>query len=193
MNVKYDGELAVKEKLESLQVKVRNLFQGQLNLPNFSVKFELDHVSHLGAVEYKGIEDRITKKFQILNINMNLSPYLLEEFQELYVNYVIPHEFAHVVMNTIFPHDVQRDQNMDDHGKEFKIICEQLGYPHVGNSGTGLFAKSQFMNANHVGGRPFFEYRCDCKQHKIGSANHIKMENGGECKCKSCGNALTKI
>ena len=188
----FDGELAVKQKLEDLQAKANQIFQGQLKLPEFEVTLDIDHVQHLGAVEYDGHEHRITGKITVNNINMHLSPYLLEEFKEEYVEHVIPHEFAHVIMNTIFSHKQQREQNMDDHGREFKIICQQLGYPHVGDAGTNLFAKSQFMNAKNINGRPYFEYRCECKQHKIGSANHVKMQAGGECKCKNCGTKLVK-
>ncbi len=118
---------------------------------------------------------------------------MLDEFQDIYVNSVIPHEFAHIVLNQCFPKEIQERNGMQEHGQEFKIVCAQLGYPHVGNESTNLFSKSQFMNAKNIGGVPYFDYSCGCKNHKVGSANHVKMQKGGDCKCKLCNSPLKRI
>ena len=188
----YDGKLEVKKMIDTLDRKVQNIFQGKLILPDYDVVYDNDHAVHLASVEYKGCGDAFSG-YTIQKIEMNLNPYLLDEFKEVYVQNVIPHEFAHIVLNQCFNKEEQRQRGMLDHGKEFKVVCNELGFPNVASATTSLFSGSQYLNTKNINGRPYFDYQCDCKRHKIGSANHMKMQKGGECKCKLCNHPLIRL
>ena len=188
----YDGKLEVNKMIDVLDKKVQRIFQGKLTLPNYNIVYDTDHSKHLASVEYQGVGDAFSG-YSIQNIQMNLNPYLLDEFKDIYVQHVIPHEFAHIVLNQCYSKEDQAQLGIEEHGREFKIVCDKLGFGHVGSATTSIFSGSQYLNAKSINERPYFDYKCQCKNHKIGSANHMKMMNGGECNCKLCKHPLVRM
>lgn len=94
-------------------------------------------------------------KFSINNSNVlgfyrpytkeiHLNKTLLFQYGELYINEVVVHEYAHAVINTLYPYGLFGDKSVRTHGKEFKEVCL-----HFGNRGTAfvsLFSCPQTRN-----------------------------------------------
>ena len=57
-------------------------------------------------------------------ITMLLNPNLLKEFTHDYIQEVVSHEFAHIVIYCLYPSGYNKYNNkVQPHGKEFKAVC----------------------------------------------------------------------
>jgi len=56
-----------------------------------------------------------------------LDQYLIERYKEYYLKHTFVHEYAHLVVNTIYPGHIKDGVLISDHGIEFRKICQMFG------------------------------------------------------------------
>lgn len=146
-------------------------------IPEFQIDYDLNGTSSLGMVSYD------------LGFNkprMRLHYNLLKEFGEQYINEVVTHEFAHIVIRNLFPTGFNGRKKVNAHGTEFKAVCSHFGI--VGKSTTGLFTHAESIKKNNT-----FSYSCGCMVHELSLVKHNRMKRGQFYKCSVCGNRLEQI
>ncbi|MEM6162321.1 SprT family zinc-dependent metalloprotease [Erwinia sp. P6884] len=109
------------------------------------------------------------------NWEIRLNPVLLMENQEAFINEVVPHELAHLLVWKHFG-------RVAPHGKEWKWMMESvLGVPA---RRTHQFAIASVRSRT-------FPYRCRCQQHQLTVRRHNRILRGeSEYRCVSCGELL---
>jgi len=107
---------------------------------------------------------------------IRLNPVLLLENQQAFIDDVVPHELAHLLVWKQFG-------RVAPHGKEWKWMMEQvLGVP--------ARRTHQFEIAS-VRSRTF-AYRCQCQQHHLTVRRHNRvLRKESEYRCVHCGSLLT--
>lgn len=118
---------------------------------------------------------------------LKLNKSLLLEFWELYIKEVFIHEYAHFVINRIYPTWYNWRKKIQPHWKEFKIICSYFWINWKAT--TNLFKESEIFK-NKKDNRKYI-YWCNCQEHKITTRRHNLIENKKKKYiCKNCKNPL---
>ena len=106
---------------------------------------------------------------------IRLNPVLLMENQQTFIDEVVPHELAHLLVWKHFG-------RVAPHGKEWKWMMETvLGVPA---RRTHKF-EVQSVRKNT------FPYRCRCQQHQLTVRRHNRVVRGeAEYRCVQCGDLL---
>lgn len=107
---------------------------------------------------------------------IRLNPVLLLENQQAFIEEVVPHELAHLLVWKYFG-------RVAPHGKEWKWMMEQvLGVPA---RRTHQFAVASVRSRA-------YPYRCGCQQHQLTVRRHNRVTRGeSEYRCLRCGDILT--
>ncbi|KAA8998229.1 SprT family zinc-dependent metalloprotease [Affinibrenneria salicis] len=109
------------------------------------------------------------------NWEIRLNAVLLRENQQHFIDEVIPHELAHLLVYARFG-------RVAPHGKEWRWMMEQV--LAVPARRTHNFALAS------VQGKTFF-YRCQCQQHQLSIRRHNRVLRGEtEYRCRRCGEVL---
>ncbi|NJD00730.1 SprT family zinc-dependent metalloprotease [Candidatus Erwinia dacicola] len=105
-----------------------------------------------------------------------LNPVLLLENQQAFIDEVVPHELAHLLVWKHFG-------RVAPHGKEWKWMMESvLGVPA---------RRTHQFEISLVRSRAY-PYRCRCQQHQLTVHRHNRVMRGGsEYRCLKCGDILT--
>lgn len=106
---------------------------------------------------------------------IRLNPVLLLENQQAFVDEVVPHELAHLLVWKHFG-------RVAPHGKEWQWMMEHvLGVPA---RRTHQFAVSSVRNNT-------FSYRCRCQLHQLTIRRHNRVLRGeAQYRCVHCGDIL---
>lgn len=106
---------------------------------------------------------------------IRLNPVLLLENQQAFIDEVVPHELAHLLVWKHFG-------RVAPHGKEWKWMMESvLGVPALR---THRF-KLDSVRKNT------FPYRCQCQQHQLTVRRHNRVMRGeATYRCVRCGDVL---
>ncbi len=106
---------------------------------------------------------------------IRLNPVLLMENQQAFVDEVVPHELAHLLVWKYFG-------RVAPHGKEWKWMMETvLGIPA---------RRTHQFEVETVRSRSF-PYRCGCQQHQLTVRRHNRVLRGqSEYRCVRCGDRL---
>ncbi|ARF48707.1 SprT family protein [Pantoea stewartii subsp. stewartii DC283] len=106
---------------------------------------------------------------------IRLNPVLLLENQQAFIDEVVPHELAHLLVWKTFG-------RVAPHGKEWKWMMETvLGVPA---QRTHRFEVASVRSRT-------FAYRCQCQQHHLTVRRHNRVIRGeSEYRCVHCGNVL---
>lgn len=109
------------------------------------------------------------------NWEIRLNPVLLLENQQPFIDEVVPHELAHLLVWKYFG-------RVAPHGKEWKWMMESvLGVPA---RRTHQFAVSSVRSRT-------FPYYCRCRQHQLTVRRHNRAVRGdSEYRCLHCGEIL---
>lgn len=108
---------------------------------------------------------------------IRLNPILLLENGEAFINQVVPHELAHLLVYQLFG-------KVKPHGREWKLIMEQL-------FNVPANAYHNFDTANVA---KFFNYQCDCQTHQLSVRRHNAIvRNQQSYICKKCKKTLRLI
>jgi SprT protein len=106
---------------------------------------------------------------------IRLNPVLLLENQQAFIDEVVPHELAHLLVWKHFG-------RVPPHGKEWKWMMENvLGVPAE---------RTHKFEIDSVRSRAF-PYRCGCQQHQLTVRRHNRVIRGeSEYRCVHCGERL---
>jgi len=106
---------------------------------------------------------------------IRLNPVLLLENQQAFIDEVVPHELAHLLVWKYFG-------RVAPHGKEWKWMMETvLGVPA---RRTHQFAVNSVRSQT-------FPYYCRCQQHQLTVRRHNRVQRGeSEYRCLQCGEIL---
>ncbi len=106
---------------------------------------------------------------------IRLNPVLLMENRQAFVDEVVPHELAHLLVWKYFG-------RVAPHGKEWKWMME-----HVLEVPAG---RTHRFDVAAVQGRQF-PYACRCQQHQLSVRRHNRVLRGeSEYRCRNCGELL---
>lgn len=107
---------------------------------------------------------------------IRINPVLLLENQQAFIDEVVPHELAHLLVWKQFG-------RVAPHGKEWKWMMEQvLGVPA---RRTHQFEIASVRSKT-------FAYRCQCQQHQLTVRRHNRVvRKESEYRCVHCGSLLT--
>lgn len=106
---------------------------------------------------------------------IRLNPVLLLENQQAFIEEVVPHELAHLLVWKTFG-------RVAPHGKEWKWMMEQV--LEVPARRTHQFAVASVRSQA-------FPYRCGCQQHQLTIRRHNRIVRGeSEYRCVHCGDIL---
>jgi SprT protein len=109
---------------------------------------------------------------------IQLNETLLAENFEQFLIATIPHEVAHILRAHLYPEAKQ------DHGKEFRKICMQMGYPEAAKT------YNRYDTSSVVAKKPqtLYVYECihGCMPYKLSKLLHNKIEKGVVRGCGEC-------
>ena len=100
--------------------------------------------------------------------------YMYHQSPEEFVNNVVPHEVAHLVVFYLY------GINARPHGKEWQNIMINLY--GVEPARTHRFDPKPPSKT--------FSYQCDCQQHQLSVRRHNRIKKGGQYICRECRSIL---
>lgn len=156
-------EAEVRNKVHDLLIKVSDLGErGRFEVPE--IRFDLKG-RWAGACYLKGDE---------CNLRFNLK--LLEENQEDFLRFTVPHEVAHYIVALLYG-------RVRPHGKEWRSVMNFFGIKHP------LVCHSFDIKSTY----PWI-YRCRCQEHFVGQKKHSMIQRGTRTyTCKNCGDFIKLI
>lgn len=158
--------------LRILKMQVQRRLKRDLETANrfFHTEFQMPTVSY--AV--RGLKAGVA---YLQRNEVRFNPILLQENGQDFVNQVVPHELAHILV-------YQRFGQVAPHGREWKMVMETvLGVP------AEIYHCFNTQNAAQQ-----FEYRCDCQIHHLSVRRHNAIVRGQKSYfCKRCHRPLIPL
>lgn len=108
---------------------------------------------------------------------MRFNAYMLRQSPEKFLNSVVPHEVAHIIVYQIYGAKVR------PHGKEWQAVMKKV---------FGLSPK-RTHDFEVPTPKNRYLYGCQCQQHEFTSRRHNKVIRGTEYRCKLCLQSLSYI
>lgn len=108
---------------------------------------------------------------------MRFNAYMLAQNPQKFIDNVVPHEVAHIVVHQIYGSKVR------PHGREWRAVMERLF--DVKADRTHDFDVPKVRNA--------YLYQCQCQQHEFTAHRHGRATRGTEYICKLCRSPLKYI
>lgn len=106
---------------------------------------------------------------------IRLNPVLLLENQHSFIDEVVPHELAHLLV-------FRRFGRVAPHGREWRWMMETV--LHVSANRTHQFEISSVQSKT-------FPYQCSCQRHQLTVRRHNRVLRGdSEYRCRHCGDKL---
>lgn len=113
-----------------------------------------------------------TAHLQKNELRFNL--FMFEQDQRLFLETVVPHEVAHLIVFQIYGDKVR------PHGREWQAVMKKV---------YGL-EPNRTHNFNVPAPKQVFVYQCQCQQHKFTKQRHTRARKGTEYICKLCRSPL---
>ena len=144
--------------------------------PDFDISYELNSANKIWVMSVK--DNQIT---------MLLNPNLLKEFTHDYIQEVVSHEFAHIVIYCLYPSGYNKYNNkVQPHGKEFKAVCSWFWVSW--KSTTSLFTNSEHLQSKNTRNH---KYSCGCMEHMFSTRRHnLVQRDNKKYRCRICGNSI---
>ncbi|MGM3190745.1 SprT family zinc-dependent metalloprotease [Dickeya dadantii subsp. dieffenbachiae] len=109
---------------------------------------------------------------------IRLNPVLLRENQQAFIDEVVPHELAHLLVYARFG-------KAAPHGREWRWMMESV--LNVPARRTHQFALVSVQGKT-------FPYQCACRRHELTLRRHNRVVRGeSEYRCRSCGERLRAL
>lgn len=108
---------------------------------------------------------------------MRFNAYMLAQDPLKFIDNVVPHEVAHIVVHQIYGDAVR------PHGREWTAVMEHLF--NVEASRTHDFDVPKARNS--------YLYRCECQEHEFTAHRHGRAQRGTEYICRRCRHALAYV
>jgi len=109
---------------------------------------------------------------------INFNRILLHHYPDEYLNDIVPHEVAHIVVHTLFG-------RVKPHGKEWQLVM------------LTVFGREPAVTHTldiSVLKRKTWHYRCGCSTHELTTRRHNLIKNQRrEYRCQRCGERLNAI
>jgi predicted SprT family Zn-dependent metalloprotease len=174
---------------ESITEKIKELDQivtskwGSKCVPEFDIDYSKTSCTWLGQVV-----TQVNKKS-----TMYLQKHLLEAFGQKYIDEIVVHEYAHIVVNNLFPTRMNKStlRRVTSHGREFKAVCSWLGI--VGKSTSTIALGSEHLMKSTRKSTKVISAKCSCTTHKITKNRATKMQNGRGYRCGLCKTSLVLV
>jgi SprT protein len=167
----------MRELLIKVEDKI-NEMKKRYPVEDFVINYDLTSIRILGRVKFN-----YGKK-----VEMNLNKTLLKEFGDVYINEVVVHEFAHIVVRANYPTGYNGYKKVQGHGLEWKNVCYRLGMMSP-KSTTTLFSNSESLKSKT--NKRSFEYTCGCTTHNLTTRRHNMIINKGKVYlCNHCKNKI---
>ena len=113
---------------------------------------------------------------------VRLNPVLFQENCQVFIQEVIPHEIAHLIVYQVFGLVHPQGQRVRPHGKEWQMVMEKV-FSVPANT-------THNFEITSVQGKTF-EYQCDCDTHNLTIRRHNKVMRGeSRYLCRGCGQPL---
>jgi len=102
---------------------------------------------------------------------------LLEKYHDSFIKQTVPHEVAHVVVAALYPNRTA------PHGPEWRLM---MGFFNAEPKRCHNYRieRSSTRRLAH------FNYLCGCRQHRITSIRHNRINRGQRYICRHCGKFL---
>jgi SprT protein len=102
---------------------------------------------------------------------------LLKRYGEAFINTTVPHEVSHLIARVLY------GPRIKPHGIEWKRIM---------NLFNASPERCHNFDTEQTGGRNmrYFDYRCDCRDHRLSAIRHNRIAQGTVYLCKHCGSQL---
>jgi len=109
---------------------------------------------------------------------IRLNPVLLQENQQAFIDQVVPHELAHLLVYHQFG-------RVPPHGQQWRWMMEQV--LQVPAHRTHQFAVSSVQSKT-------YHYQCSCQQHQLTIRRHNRVQRGeSDYRCRHCGTTLSWV
>ncbi len=146
---------------------------GRKKCSPFTISYKLDSKSIL----WKACKNNRSWIYEIL-----LNKELLEKYEDLYINEVFCHEYAHLVIFKMFPTWYNWKNKVNGHWKEFKAVCSWFWIDW--KSTTQVFQKEMLDKKTHL---YKWLYKCNCQEHLLTTRRHNSVLNWNKkYNCKNC-------
>ncbi|WP_413111021.1 SprT family zinc-dependent metalloprotease [Thaumasiovibrio sp. DFM-14] len=118
---------------------------------------------------------KIAGSARLLQWELRFNPVLLKDNPEAFLQDVVPHEVAHLIVYQCFG-------RVRPHGKEWQAVMQQV-FKRPAKT-THQFDVSQVQGQ-------LYAYRCSCQTHQLTVRRHNKMSRQQvSYRCRTCGQAL---
>lgn len=102
---------------------------------------------------------------------------LLARYGRLFIEQTVPHEVAHLIARA------RHGAHIKPHGDEWKAVMK---FFHAAPRRCHSFDTSDSATRT----MRYFDYRCDCRTHRISAIRHNRMLSGTTYLCRVCGSSL---
>lgn len=164
----YPTQDQINAVVERITLCLSKCFDSEDAYPLIEVSFVNDLKRTAGAAEYFSGVSKIE-----LNAEM-----LVQNFDD-FMNFTIPHEVAHILTEMFYP-DAKRD-----HGKEFRKMCNHIGFPEAGRT----YHTYDVLSITGVKPKLRHVYACNCVENNRYNASavmHKRIFQGERRNCKRC-------
>lgn len=160
-------------QFRQLKMQVQRQLKRDLEKANhfFNTQFPLPTISY----KVRGLKAGVA---YLKENEIRLNPILLAQNGQAFIEQVVPHEFAHLVV-------YQQFGRVPPHGKEWKMVME-----HV----LGVSAQTYHCFDVSLVQSKTFAYRCGCQTHQLSARRHSAVVRGQRSYlCRQCKQALIAV
>lgn len=105
---------------------------------------------------------------------LRFNAYMFHQNQEKFLNEVVPHEVAHLLVYHLYGGRVK------PHGKEWQFIMREVFHRPAART----------HNFDVPEAKQLFPYRCQCQVHQLTIRRHNKIKQGTQYLCRQCKGTL---
>lgn len=161
--------LALETRLYELISKANNCFKIEFPYPQINFK----------------LRGKVAGKAYLQAWEIRLNPKLLIENQEAFIDDVLAHELAHLIVYHRFiqPHLTAKSRpNIKPHGREWCAVMEKVFQRPA--------QVTHSFDVTSVQG-PVFSYKCHCSNHELTKRRHLKVQREQtRYLCRKCNQSL---
>lgn len=158
------------QQLRHLKMQVQRQLTQSLALANrhFNCEFAVPKISY----SVRGVKAGVA---YLQQWEIRLNPTLLLENQHSFIQQVVPHELAHLIV-------YQQYGRVRPHGKEWQFVMEQV---------LGVRAETYHNFCTQSVRGKTFSYQCQCQTHQLSIRRHNKIQQQSAVYfCRKCQTAL---
>jgi len=172
-----DPKVEVFRQVEFCFKKAEAFFEVSLSRPkiSFDIKGQDAGRAYFPLRSARNLRNNFTKSLQT---ELKFNDYLLENNPEIFMETIVPHECAHLIVYELFGTKVK------PHGEQWQSIMQGL---------FNIDAKVRHdLNVSALVNKPFI-YRCACDNEGLALAKrqHHKIQKGSKYICRRCRSALS--